>query len=431
MVGKASILAVLAAAVLAAPAAAQLSTQSSWPQVGHDPGLTRRTNVTASQTGTLATGFPAPLYGPGLINTAGFTEAGPPAVYIDGNLLSGTDAGPQQVDPTNHPEAQLVYVNAVDVPSPGAARALFTDSGPFPYTIGLSNATPAVTNNGLMYVSSSSGNVWLVPPSGIALPAFAGPPGTNTVGSPTLAPNGAIYVTAGNQPDAPVPATATLNYVDPQTGGWSVPIANANTPVALDSVQNAYVTSSGKLLSVNPAGRIRWSFDPPGPPQVLSPPMVYGNTAYVQGGSSSVPFLIAISTSTGRQLFATRIAGNFNPGDIAPALGPSGNVMALSNTTLTAINRTSGKQSWAFPLPTANFADEAPMVDGSGNTYIVATSLLGASVIGVSATGSLLWQTPTGFGATPGQPTGATIGVDGSVYVSATNGQIYAYTDPS
>src|SRR5919108_2000791 len=125
---------VLLALLAGAPSAgAQLATSSSWPQAGHDPGLTKRTFVTGSQTGTPAAGFPAPLFGGSLNNTGGqgATQAGPPAIYVDGNVIAGTNEAAPRGSGGVGEVAQLAYVNAAGVPSPGAARPLFTDTGPF------------------------------------------------------------------------------------------------------------------------------------------------------------------------------------------------------------------------------------------------------------------------------------------------------------
>src|SRR4051794_6629215 len=82
---------VVAFALLATPAAAQLATTSSWPQVDQDPGLTRRAEVTGSQTGTPAAGFPTPTFG-GSSPLHAASTPGPPSVYVDGNILTGTNA---------------------------------------------------------------------------------------------------------------------------------------------------------------------------------------------------------------------------------------------------------------------------------------------------------------------------------------------------
>jgi hypothetical protein len=435
---------VLAFAVLAAPAAAQLSTTSSWPQIGHDPGLTRRAFVTGSQTGTPAPGFPAPLYGGSFANTVNFTQAGPPVIYSDGNLLAGTNAGPQQVRPVSNPVAQLGYVNAADVTPPGAGRPLFTDPGPFPTTTGMSDTTPAVDSTGSMFVSSSSGNVWLVNTNGGALPVvggLAGPPGTvTTVGSPTIGPSGTVYFTAGYSPNGPGPVTGTLysNNAANSQFNWNVPISAAGTPVAIDGSGNVYVSANG-LRSYSATGAPRWTFDPPGPPQVLSPPMIYGSSAFViagpAGSSRSGDFLVAVNLGNGRQLWAAPITGAYALSQVGPALGPSGNILALTGQALTAVNKTTGRVSWAYAIPSGLFpGGVAPLVDGSGDTYIFTggEDISGGTVLAVGPNGKQLWS--TGFGFTNGinaNPTGATIGLDGTIYVSATDGNVYAFTDPA
>jgi outer membrane protein assembly factor BamB len=440
--GRCVLAAVVVSLLLAGPAAGQVSSSSSWPQVGQDPGLTNRTGVTASQTGTPASGFPVPLFGGSLLGQADQTQAGPPAVYSDGNLLAGTNAtqsGSQLV-------AQLAYINSVEVPQPGATRALFTAQNQFS-GIGFSASTPAVSAAGQMFVATG-GTLWSVSPSGPAVGVFGGTPdptaceflpsATETslpiceVGSPTIGPNGTLYFTAGNQPPSAQQGTGAAYALDPASGEqlWSFPLPQAVFgPVAVDGQGNAYVTA-GPLLSVGPTGRSRWRFTGSAPG--LSAPMVYGGAVYVLGTSGNAMTLYAVNTSTGRQLWATRVPGA--PTQAATALGPGGNVMALTATTLAAINRRTGSTSWRYSLPQQTVAAAAPMVDGSGNTYILATTQSGAGVvIGVSATGDQLWQSPIGtptFLGTYGEPTGGAIGVDGTVYASATDGKVYAFTDP-
>jgi PQQ-like domain len=426
----------VASLALAAPAGAQLASTSSWPQVGHDPGLTRRALVTGSQTGTPATGFPAPLFGGSLQLSQGNTQAGPPAVYVDGNLIAGTNAT------NNTGVAQLDYVNAADVTPPGAVRALFTAPAPWPSTVGFSDSTPAVDASGVMYAGASDGNLWGVPPSGSATPVFSGPPGTTGVSGPTLGANDVLYFSAITSTGEPgVGAGATIYAVAASSGQvlWSYPVQSVPSSIALDTAGNAYTVVRGALVSINALGGTRWSFDPPGPPGLLGSPMVYGSTAFVLGGAGNTVRLYAVNTARGQQIWATPLRGNNAGANPAPALGPSGNVMAATNLALTAVNRTSGKPAWAFPMPPNTFVDQPPLVDGSGDTYVFAgLQDGGGTVIGIGATGQQLWENNIGttsasiFGTFAlGTPTGATIGLDGTIYVSATDGKIYAFTDPS
>jgi hypothetical protein len=68
------------------------------------------------------------------------------------------------------------------------------------------------------------------------------------------------------------------------------------------------------------------------------------------------------------------------------------------------------------------------MVDGSGNTCILASVQSGGgAVIGVSAAGHQVWRSPIGthsFLGFYGEPTRGAIGVDGTVYASATDGKV-------
>jgi outer membrane protein assembly factor BamB len=439
----ATVLAALATLALAAPASAQLTTSSSWPQVGHDPGLTRRAFVTGSQTGTPAAGFPAPLYGGSLqIQSVGGNTpvAGPPAIYLDGNVIAGTSATNNSANGI----AQLDYVNAANVTPPGAVRSLFTASGPWPFTTGYDNTVPAVGSDGVMFVSGSDGDVWAVPPSGPAVNEFTGPAGTNTVSSPTLGANGVLYFSAGTGNDGPVDGTGAIYAVNSASGQtlWSFPLSVAtSSPVAVDPQGNAYATiasftGTGKLLSFNSSGRTRWTFDPPGRAAVSGSPLVYGGTVYVMGHVGiNVTTAYAVNASNGQELWGVTVRGI--PGFTSPALGPSGNVMALSFGALTALNRKTGKSAWTFTLPSVT-ATLAPLVDGSGDTYVFANGGSGGgggTVLAVGPTGQQLWQgsvgTPTQNGGTFGEPTGGAIGLDGTIYVSAADGKVYAFTDPS
>src|SRR4051794_28458222 len=106
----------VAFALLATPAAAQLDTTSSWPQVDQDPGLTRRAEVTGSQTGTPAAGFPTPIFGGSSPLKQTDATPGPPSVYVDGNILTGTNAT------NNNGVALLDYIYAADVAQPGTVN---------------------------------------------------------------------------------------------------------------------------------------------------------------------------------------------------------------------------------------------------------------------------------------------------------------------
>jgi outer membrane protein assembly factor BamB len=267
------------------------------------------------------------------------------------------------------------------------------------------------------------------------------------VSSVTIGANGNLYFSAGNNPDAPVNGGGNIYALDPGTLAvlWSFPIQlGTSSPIAFDSAGNAYsvagsFTSGSQLLSLTPNGQRRWAFVAPGRPGLLGAPMVYGNTAFVLGGNGNQVVLYAVNIANGRQIWATPLRGNNTGANPAPALGPSGNVIAASNTTVTAVNRVTGRPAWAFPLPPNAFVDLPPLVDGSGDTYITAgLEDGGGTVIAISATGQQLWENNVGtvtqsiFGTTlSGTPSGTTIGVDGSIYVATQQGQVYAFTDPS
>jgi outer membrane protein assembly factor BamB len=292
-----------------------------------------------------------------------------------------------------------------------------------------------------MFAPSSSGHLWIVPPSGPASSAFPFPANTGPVGPPTVGPNGIIYVTAGADADNPF-STGSLFAINPDSGQtiFQVGSSSATQPVALDGAGNVYIDNNGGLEQLNANGNVRWGFNPPGPPQVLSPPMVYGSTAYVTAGprlgvQQGHLFAVAISTATGKQLWATPIQGSFQNQSFGPALGGSGNVIVQTSNVLTALNRTTGQVAWTEQLVNGNAMVE-PMVDGSGDVYVMGNAASGGGgyAQGFSASGQSLWEenfgTPSPFG-TFGSPTGGAIGVDGSVYVSATDGKVYAFTDPS
>jgi outer membrane protein assembly factor BamB len=436
---------------LAAPAGAQLSSQSSWPQVAHDAGLTKRTGVTGSQTGTPAPGFPAPKrFG----NAPGFSLAGPPAIYVDGNLIAGMNP---DLAPASDPVSQLVFVNAAGVPFPGAARVLFSDTGPFTVTAGLTAATPAVSSSGLMFAASTGGHLWTVPPSGPATPTIALPPATSGVGSPTIAADGTLYFTAGVASATRSTANKTLYGVNPSTGSISlaVPTTSVDAEIALDGAGNVYLTQRGRLRSVTAGGSTRWTFTPPGRLRVVGPPMIYRGTAYVIVGRPSGSFpgpsyedaaLVAVSATSGKRSWTSplhddvvKTTDNNAPGaQNGPALGARGTVLGLTKNRLTAVSPSSGRKVWTYTLPTDLSAQLSPMVDSSGDTYILAKSVARAgrgAVVAVNAKGHELWRKPIHTQADTDiftfNLTGDTIGADGTIYISAIDGVIWAFRDPS
>ena len=431
--------------------AAQLSRQSSWPQVAHDAGLTKRAGVTGSQTGTLAPGFPTPVH---VGSAPGFSLAGPPVVYVDGNLIAGMN--PDQA-PASDPVSQLVAVNAAGVPFPGAVRVLFSDTGPLTATAGLTAATPAVTSSGLMFAASTSGHLWTVPPGGSATPTIALPPATNGVGSPTIAADGTLYFTAGIGSATRSAANKTLYGVNLSTGSISlaIPTTSIDAEIALDGAGNVYLTQRGRLRSVTAGGSTRWTFTPPGRLRVVGPPMIYRGTAYVMVGRLSGSFpgpsyedaaIVAVSTTSGKRswtaplddgLFETTV--NNAPGaQNGPALGTRGTVLGLTLNRLTAVSRSSGRKVWTYRLPPDLWAQLSPMVDSSGDTYILAKPIARAArgaVVAVNAKGHNLWrkniQTYADTDIFTFNLTGDAIGVDGTIYVSAIDGLIWAFRDPS
>ncbi len=224
-------------------------------------------------------------------------------------------------------------------------------------------ASPALDNNGNVYVGDESGTLYSFSPAGELRWSFSA--------------RGAIY--AGATVDAGlvyVPALDSWLYCLDTLGNlkWSVKIGDELwTPVAIGKDRNIYlVTDQGRLVSVDPKGRVRWQ---------------------VKLGDEA---------------------------SSAPTIGPDGNLYVSADSVYSFTPR--GKRRWAFGTPEGSYFFAAPVVDHNRLVYV---GNFDGNLYCLGPDGRMRWRSPVPEGDEV--RTEAVFAPDSHVYLGTDGDYLCAY----
>ncbi len=195
------------------------------------------------------------------------------------------------------------------------------------------------------------------------------------------------------------------------TGGGGI----ESTP-AIDSDGNIYFQAGGaKLYSLDPNGRLRWSFILANSPTLeafadSSPALDSNSVVYV--GSRDGNLYSLFPNGTLRWTFATGGA-IFS----SPAIGTDGTIyVGSSDNNLYAITQ-SGVLKWKFA--TGGVVASSPAIDSRGTIYVGSND---TRLYAIYPSGQLKWSFKTGRGVF----SSPAIGVGGMVYVESRDGNLYS-----
>jgi outer membrane protein assembly factor BamB len=294
------------------------------------------------------------------------------------------------------------YENVLNPKTVGGLGLLWTYT-----TAGAVNASPAVAA-GVVYAGSTDGNLYaLNAKTGAKLWSY--PAGGPVYASAAVA-NGVVYVGMNNGTSENLYAlnasTGALRWSDSDFGGFA-------SPAVADGV--VYFANGGGAEAVNAStGALLWSYTPGF--QINASPAVANEVLYT--GSLVNAVFYAIDTSTGVPLWTFESGRDRDYAfDSSPAVA-NGLVYAASDDgNLYALNASTGALVWDYP----SGAGATPAV-ANGVVYVDGVYALNAT------TGALLWTSP--FGSFPAVADGVVYSVGGNdVYAlnASTGALLWSY----
>jgi outer membrane protein assembly factor BamB len=257
--------------------------------------------------------------------------------------------------------------------------------------------------------------------------------GLGLQGSPTIGPDGTIYVES---------ATSELYAVDPQDGhvywtfaGLTGEVGVRGSPaISLDGKQLYLPSGGGDLyaLSTGPSGgRLFWTYHIQGPKNgdiENAPAVGPDGTIYVATGgrSGSTPGDIEAVNPDGTIKWAYVTNGTF---ETTPAVTAAGQVVAGNDVgTVFAVRQSDGKLAWSYARQDKErdngFYNSSAASDADGNIYIQSQN----RVFAINPTGSVLWTLKdTSYSSSPAIDDSGTLYVTGeqqlTAYERTANGQ--------
>lgn len=243
---------------------------------------------------------------------------------------------------------------------------------------GIVYESAAIGPNGVIYATNESQYLYAINPDGTQRWRYSAP---GTVGPPTVAPNGTIYVPVSRSP-------------------------------------------SGEIHAVNPDGTRRWMYQTPHsarrPLSLGSDGRLYyaGYTQTWNGGTGTyvINGVWQSLDDSGNVATTVNIAEGVPYG---PVVGINGDAHLYFNNGELRVYDERGTLKWTYDTGDSG-PGQAPVLDGQQRIYL---SDVRGAIYALSSQGQLLWTRP----ATAGQNrSSVSIGPDGTLYIGAYDSKLYA-----
>ena len=280
--------------------------------------------------------------------------------------------------------------------------------------------SPAIADDGTIYVGSNDGRLYAVGPDGSTKWTFD--TGFSEVPfSPVIASDGTVYIGTGNLDEG----SGRLFALTPDgTQKWAFDFERdtvASSP-AIGPDGTIYVGSwKPRLYAINPDGTQKWTTR-------AKPLFIFSSPAVAADGTIYVGAVNRIGAIG--KLYAFRPNGEkkwtFGPGSAmpsSPAIGADGTVyVGSSDQNLYAVNP-DGTEKWAFEAK--DIVLSSPAVGEDGTVYVgagIGPSADDTKLYAINPDGTEQWAYKT-EGAVESSPA---VGADGAVYVGSNDGHLYA-----
>ena len=216
------------------------------------------------------------------------------------------------------------------------------------------SSSPAIGEDGTIYVGSSDNNIYAFEPSGVFKWKYL--TGESVVSSPAIGDGGTIYIGSGDKNLYAINPNGTLKWK--YLAGDKI-----NSSPGLSQCGTIYIGShDNNLYAINPDGTLKWKFLTEG--RILSSPTI-GSDLTIYFGSLD------------KNIYA---------------LNPDGSL------------------KWKFT--TGSFVTTSATIDNMGTIYIAS---LDRNMYALNPDGKLKWNYNLGFAGT--MPSSASIGPDGTIYI--------------
>ena len=295
--------------------------------------------------------------------------------------------------------------------------------------------SPAVGKDGTIYISDwYNSTLYAINPNGTLKWAYN--IGYCNYGSSTvIGSNGIIYI--------PVTTDTTgILYAINSTNGkvkWTYNTgAIYGSSAAIGSNGTIYIAdSNGVLYAINPSGSLKWSYTLNYENKYYqyfsvtlhydTPSIGPDGTIYIgtNGGSYTALFAVTDNGDTGTVKWtypsAESIHGLGESLYGAPAVSSNGIIYIVGNSTIYAINSTTGTLLWTYSTGGTATDETTSVTIGSDGTIYFGSS---TGLYALKSNGTLKWRYATGeVCASP------TIGSDGTLYIGSMNNGFYALND--
>ena len=322
-------------------------------------------------------------------NTAGIASLEVPVPVTSTAILTVANGGPGDWWMFHH-DPQHTARSPFSGPTFPAQKWAFATGFP-------TNSSPAIGEDGTIYIGSLDGYIYAVKPDGTERWAFNA--GSNIESSPAIGADGTIYVGSQDSNLYALNPDGTKKWAF-ATGGYIFSSPSIGTDGTV------YVGSHDfNLYAVNPDGSKKWAFTT-GSIIDSSPAIAVDGTIYV----GSWDFNLYALNPDGTKKWA--FANGYNISS-SPAIGADGTIYFGSNdANLYALNP-DGTKKWTFNTNTTPYGTvESPTIGADGTIYYL--NALAGILYAVNTDGSNKWNFLTGGGENT-----RAIGSDGTIYIGA------------
>jgi len=276
-------------------------------------------------------------------------------------------------------------------------------------------SSPAIDENGTIYVGSWDWNLYALYPNGTMKWRF--PSGATVATSPVIDDSGIIYYGIMGPGDnigriyaLYANGTERWHY---DTGFWIV----SNPAIADDGT--VYIGSGDSYLyALNPNGTLKWRYKTGG--EIHGHPSIADDGTIYIGSNDEYLYAIYPNNGTLKWKIGTKWALYGNP-----SIANDGTIY-FGTDKLYAVNP-DGTLHWSFILGNDEWvASSSPAISTEGTIYIGTNigTMAGGEIISINPDGTERWRKRIANGWVESSPS---IGEDGTVYIGSSSGNSYLY----
>ncbi|MFK5892278.1 MAG: PQQ-binding-like beta-propeller repeat protein [Pseudomonadota bacterium] len=308
----------------------------------------------------------------------------------------------------------IVYVSSTDsklyaLRPNGFIKWIYTTSGEI-------HSSPAIGLDGTIYFGSNDNYLYAINPDGTRKWRFV--TGGDIVASPAIGVDGVIYIGSKN---------GKLYAINPDGSlKWSINTPDGSSIISSASIGHNgsiyYVSELGHMQNINPDGSVEWSVVNSLSDQPLHASIAIGNAGNLYlntiftnvGGGGGLPFVVIISSYTLNGTYRWDYSIEGLGQNASPVVNGNNNIIS-SGIMESILLDSPGNIVWDLGF---NYDESTPAIDSNNNIYFGTASYLYA----LNSDGTTMWNTTLG-GVIRSSPN---IANDGTLYVGADNGKMYA-----